>query len=148
MYDYAAIYAFLSEEVGVDTACLKHDTSLQDDLGVAGDDFDELVGDYAERFGVDISGYRWYFHHDAEGSGPADLFFKQPSYERIAVTPTLLLESANAGRWMLEYPQHRGPRRRIHQSLLSCLFILVILMLFPWAVMRAIDVFSWFIHRG
>lgn len=148
MNDYADIYAFLAEELGVDTACLKPDTNLENDLGVEGDHFDELVGQFAERFGLDISGYRWYFHHDAEGVDPADLFFTQPQYERIAVTPTLLLESANAGRWAVEYPQHRAPRRGIHRSLISCLFILLILMLFPWAVMKVIELFFKLVHQG
>jgi hypothetical protein len=95
-----------------------------------------------------MSGYRWYFHHDAEGTDPADLFFRQPSYDRIAVTPRLLLESATAGRWLVEYPPHRAPRRGFHLSLLSCLFMILILALFPWAAMKLINLFFRFAHRG
>ena len=148
MYEFAGIFAFLGEELGVDQAHLTPDTSLHDDLGVGGDEFDELVGDFAERFRVDMSGYRWYFHHDAKGTDPADLFFRQPSYDRIAVTPRLLLESANAGRWVVAYPSHRAPRRGLHLSILSCVFMMLILMLFPWTVMRLINLFFKIVHSG
>ena len=121
---------------------------MLDDLGVDGDEFDELMGGFAERFGVDMSGYRWYFHHHADGADPADLFFRPQQYDLIAVTPRLLLESANAGRWPIEYPPHRVPRRGFHLTALSCLFLMLILMLFPWAAMRLIDLFFKLVHRG
>ncbi len=42
-------------------------TTLQSDIGVYGDDMGELLAAYAERFGVDIAGYLWYFHTGEEG---------------------------------------------------------------------------------
>jgi hypothetical protein len=42
MYDYADIYTFLAQELGLDQAQLAPDVSLRDDLGVDGDDFFEL----------------------------------------------------------------------------------------------------------
>jgi Protein of unknown function (DUF1493) len=148
MYDYADVHRFLGQELGTDEAQLRPNTSVLDDLGVDGDAFDELMGAFAERFGVDMAGYRWYFHHHSEAADPADLFFRPQSYDQIAVTPTLLLESANAGRWLVEYPPHRAPRRGFHLSLLSCLLMMLILWLFPWVGMKLIGLFFWLVHRG
>jgi hypothetical protein len=42
---------------------------------------------------------------------PERLFF-WPPHNPIAVTQKMLLEAANAGKWPLEYPVHKGPPRR------------------------------------
>ena len=148
MYDYADIYAFLAQELGLDPAQLTPDVSLWDDLGVDGDDFFELEEAYAKRFNVDISGYRWYFHHRDEGFlfAPERLFFRPP-YNPIAVTPKMLLEAANAGKWSLEYPAHKGPPRRF--DILAVIAILVcIIGLVPPAVMRVITFFGRLFGNG
>jgi|ERR1035438_318780 hypothetical protein len=150
MYSYADVHRFLGKELGVDEAQLAPDISLLDDLGVDGDQFDKLMGEFAQQFGVDLSGYLWYFHHgdEDEGLDPADLFFRQPSYDQIAVTPRLLLESANARRWLVEYPPHRPPRRGYHRTAISCLFLMLFLMLFPWAMMKLIHLFFRLVHHA
>ncbi len=112
--------------------------SLRDDLGVDGDDFFELEDAFKQRFNVDMSGYCWYFHHRDEGFlfAPERLFFRPP-YNRIAVTPRMLLGVANAGRWSLDYPAHDGPPRRF--DILAVIAILVCVVgLAPPAVMRVI----------
>ncbi|QHJ06953.1 DUF1493 family protein [Hymenobacter busanensis] len=86
------------------------------DVGVAGDDFHELMEKYAEAFSVDMSGYLWYFHTDEEGGG-LDIggSILQPPYERvkrIPVTPAMLADFANKGAWDLDYPPHRVPKWR------------------------------------
>lgn len=128
MYTYANVYAFLAEQLRVDAAELTPDISLRDDLGVEGDDFFELEKAFSQRFGVDMS-ERWYFHHRDEGFlfTPSRLFFRPP-YSPIPVTPKLLLECANAGRWILEYPPHKGPPRR-YDVLATVLFICPICLL-------------------
>lgn len=37
------------------------------ELGIVGDDFHELIEQYAKQFHVDMTGYLWYFHADGEG---------------------------------------------------------------------------------
>ena len=108
------IYDFLSEEVGVIKAEIRSDTDLHAELRVDGDDFFELAETFQERFSVEMSSYRWYFHHGEEGWSLGGLFFRAPQdrVARIPVTPQLLLESANSGRWMLEYPEHTIPPER------------------------------------
>jgi hypothetical protein len=114
MCTYDDVYEFLIEELKVKREQLTPDVSLRDRLGVEGDDFFEFEEAYARRFSVDMSAYRWYFHHGEEGFSIGGLLFKPPydRVDRIPVTPTLLLESANAGRWPLEYPPHELPAVR------------------------------------
>lgn len=101
-----------------------------EDLGVEGDDFFELEHAFAEHFKVDMSSYRWYFHHAEEGiAGLGALFFPPPNQRvrHIPVTINLLLESANAGRWALTYPAHQLPARRY--DLVINLFVLIVCIL-------------------
>jgi hypothetical protein len=115
MYEYEDIYGFLVKRLGVKRAKLHEEIHVSDELGCDGDDFSELMDAYAKRFAVDISAYLWYFHQGEEISMSLGAsIFPPPNFrvERIPVTPRLLLESANAGRWLVEYPVHRMPRRR------------------------------------
>jgi hypothetical protein len=104
---------------------------------------------FAQRFSVDMSAYRWYFHHHDEGwlTTPAGLFFRRPT-NRIAVTPRMLLESANAGRWLVEYPPHKGPPRTVHLVAVGFVFLILILGLFPLATMRLFTLVSKLVHHG
>ena len=116
MYSFDDVSAFLVKRLRVDPSELTPFTSLRKDLGVEGDDFFELEEAFAEKFRVDMSGYRWYFHHGEEGTwlSIGRLFFPAP-YDRVVeipVTPQLLLDSANAGKWIVQYPDHELPRRR------------------------------------
>jgi acyl carrier protein len=134
VFTYDDVYVFLSEQLGVKREALTPGTSLLDDLGVDADDFSELADAFAHRFNVDISGYRWYFHRGEEGLNIAWVLFKPPNRRvaRIRVTPKLLLESANAGKWVLEYPAHKlSPRRwdRILSLGVLCLIVLFALYL-------------------
>jgi acyl carrier protein len=149
MYDYADIYQFLAQKLGVDEATLTPDDSLFDDLGVDGDDFFELEQAFARRFAVDMSDYRWHFHHNSEGwlTSPGVLFFQRP-YDRIAVTPRLLVESANAGKWLVEYPPHKGPLHRFHLVAVSFVLLILLLWVFPATIMQLIKLFGRLVHTG
>jgi hypothetical protein len=114
-------------------------TVVQSDLGVYGDDLDELLWAYADRFGVDMAGYLWYFHNCEEGSNFGALFFAPP-YKRvrgIPITVGTLHRFAVLRRWALDYPPHDVPRSRpdirINQgcALLGLLFVL-------WALLGAL----------
>lgn len=86
-------------------------TTLQGDLGVAGDDLDDLLIAWAGRFGADLSGYLPYFHTGEEGMNPAAWFFPPPylRVEHIPITVGMLREYAERGRWALAYPAHDPP---------------------------------------
>lgn len=129
------VYAFLTEELRLRGEELAPDTDLHGDLDVDGDDFDLLAEAYAKRFGVDMSGYRWYFHHGEELTFNLGAFFFRPLNKRvksIPVTPKMLLEYANKGMWSLEYPPHNLPKRR-YDEIINVIFwlgSLVILVVF------------------
>lgn len=93
---------------------LTEHTTLEGDLGVYGDDLDELLEEYAERFHVDLSTYRWYFHTREEGWNLGGIFFRSPDRRvpRIPITVAMLRDFASAGVWSVDYPAHELPRRR------------------------------------
>ena len=137
MYSQEQIDSFIKEKTGIDK--LKPGDDLLNDQGVCGDDFHELIDEYAKIFNVDMTGYLWYFHAGEEGgwNSIGGSFFKPP-YERvihIPVTPALLLESANKGRWDIQYPPHKLPKRRWDIIINQVLFVVVI----AWALYSCLE---------
>jgi acyl carrier protein len=115
MYELSDIVAFLVAEAGVNPKDVTPDSQLVEDLGIDGDDFFDLIDQFSRRFAVEMSAYRWYFHHNEEGVNfGAALFDDRPSsyVGRIPVTPKILLQSANAGKWVIPYPPHELPTHR------------------------------------
>jgi hypothetical protein len=111
-YSEENILSFLTDLVGHEKITLQ--TDILFDLGVIGDDFHEMIEKYQKTFNVDMTTYLWYFHSDEEGQSIGGGFFKAP-YERvkrIPVTPKMLLDFANKGKWTIEYPEHTLPKRR------------------------------------
>lgn len=132
------IYDFLSEEVGVAKDKISPETDLYADQRVDGDDFFEFAETFGSKFSVDMSSYRWYFHHGEEGWSPGGLFFRAPQdlVERIPKTPRLLLESANNGRWMLQYPEHYIPPKRHDLTINAVIVAFVILALVVYVIIK------------
>lgn len=112
MYTQEEINELIRAKTGVDDVQPSDD--LRYDLGVWGDDLHELLAEYANTFSVDMSGYLWYFHTEEEGQNFGGGFFKPPNerVKHIPITPALLLDMANKGRWDMIYPEHRLPKRR------------------------------------
>ena len=131
MYSQEQVNIFIKEKTGVDK--LKPNDDLLNDQRVCGDDFHELIDEYAKVFKVDMTSYLWYFHADEEGgwNSIGGTFFKPP-YERvihIPVTPALLLDIANKGRWDVQYPPHKLPKRRWDIFVNQVLFVSVVVWL-------------------
>ncbi len=133
MYNQQQIDDFIKEKTGIDE--LQPTDDLLNNQGVGGDDFHELIEHYAKAFNVDMTTYLWYFHADEEGQNIGGVFFKPP-YERvehIPVTPALLLEMANKGRWDVQYPTYKLPKYRWDIIITQILFALVfIFILYYW----------------
>ena len=114
---------------------LKNITSDTDifENGVGGDDFHELIEDFAKTYSVDMTNYLWYFHADEEGGRMSigGFFFDQPykKVQRIPVTPLLLTEFANKGKWEIEYQKHQISKKRYDLLINTILFIAVIVWL-------------------
>ncbi|MES9964047.1 MAG: DUF1493 family protein, partial [Candidatus Sedimenticola sp. 20ELBAFRAG] len=99
--DIEIICEFITKSEGISTAKVQMDSDMSDELGIDGDDFSELMEKFEKEFGVNMEKYRWYFHHGEEGWSLGGLFFKPPyaRVQRIAVTPMLLLQAAEAKEW-------------------------------------------------
>ena len=107
------IIQFVSEFTG--SSKIGPETDIYDDLGCVGDDFFELMEIYSNQFSVDMSEFLWYFHSAEEGLPGIGQEFFDPPYarvERIPVTPAMLTEFANSGKWHIEYPPHHIPKIR------------------------------------
>ncbi|WP_106746310.1 DUF1493 family protein [Yoonia maritima] len=78
--------------------------------GIEGDDANELIDDFAKRFDVDMGGFLYYFHYVGdEPPGhrrvlPIDRHGQV--YPFIPVSLDILTASAEAGKWILAYPDH------------------------------------------
>lgn len=93
---------------------IRDDSDLSLDLGIEGDDWDDLLLEFQRKFAVNLDGFVWYFHHGEEGFYPLWLFVPPPNrrVKHIAVTPQVLLASARLGRWAIAYPPHVIPEGR------------------------------------
>lgn len=86
---------------------------------------------------MDISSCLWYFHCGEEGSwnNIGGTFFKSPDerVKHIAVTPDMLSEFAKIGKWNIDYPDHKLPKRR-YDILINQLLILafIIFLIYKW----------------
>ncbi len=132
MYHIEDILNFLDEEAACSNPQPASD--LVHDLGIWGDDFHGTISAFAERFSVDMSNYLWYFHTFEEGFNfPGGLVCKPPNdrVKRIPVTPKMLLDFANAGKWDMTYPPHELPRYR-WDRLINWIFWLSIIMVGIW----------------
>jgi hypothetical protein len=114
-YTLEDIIDIIAQMSGCDISEIKPDSDISNDLGCWGDDFHELMYEYSKKFKVDMSSFLWYFHTEEEGSNIIGGSFFKPPNERvkhIAVTPNVLLDCANSGKWNVVYPRHTLPKRR------------------------------------
>ena len=129
MQDINSILKFVSYKTGCDNVAL--DSDIEEDLGCSADDFHELIADYAKIFKVDMSSYLWYFHTVEEGgiSSIGGSFFKPPynKVSRIPITPAMLLDFAQKGKWNLIYPPHEIPKKR-YDLLINLIIILLFIV--------------------
>jgi hypothetical protein len=127
------IIQFLKEETYEDS--ITSETDVFNECGVDGDDCDELLFKYSEKYLVDMSDFLWYFHYQEEGSinfKLGSLFFKNPHQrvKTIPITPKMLTDFANSKIWKIDYPEHKLPKYRydmiINYIVLSIIFIWLI----------------------
>lgn len=118
--------------------CPPGDADVFGQLGIEGDDAFEFIEAFANRFSVDMSGYRWYFHHAEEGVNTGSLFFRSPDQrvERIAITPDILGEAIRTKRWPLQYPTHKVPSVRWDTRLNQAIVVVPLFLLALWAWRR------------
>ena len=118
---------------------IKPDSDIFQDVGLNGDDFHEMIEEYAKKYSVDMKSYLWYFHADEEGQSIGGSFSAPPykRVKRIPVTPLMLKEFADKGKWDIIYPEHTLPKRRydlIINSIIvySAIIALIIYFIHKW----------------
>ncbi len=114
-------------------------TNLQTDTdllqqGIYGDDLDDLLERYANKYKVDMSGYLWYFHNKGEGWSLGDMLSTpmNKQVKRIPVTPGMLFDFAQTGKWNIKYPEHQLSEQKpdgIVKTFFILLFILIVLLI-------------------
>ncbi|PWV56382.1 DUF1493 family protein [Chitinophaga sp. S165] len=124
MYELSQILHFVKDQTGADE--IFENSDINQDLGCDGDDFDELINKFSTEFNVDLSTYLWYFHSAEEGNNIGGAIFPPPNerVKHIPVTPLMLLEFAQKGKWDLKYPEHQIPKRRY--DLITNLIIIIV----------------------
>ena len=100
---------FLCEQWRVRPERLTPSTRLLHDLGIDGDDAEEILLDFIERFHVDFSSFHFtdYFGSEA-GAGGRWLVRKFRGGDALHFAPLTvqdLLDAANRGRW-IEHEKH------------------------------------------
>lgn len=135
-YTTDIIIEFLKEWSGRDK--IKPYTDIFGDIGIVGDDFEEMIEKYAKTFSVDMKSYLWYFHTNEEGQSIGGQFFTPPfdSVKRIPLTPAMLADFANKGKWDIQYPDHKLPKQRydlLVNKLMLGLFLTVVII---WLIIK------------
>ena len=135
MAEVSEIIEFLKQKTGADS--ISENSDIGSDLGVDGDDYDELILEFSERYNVDVSSCLWYFHFSEEGSWNSigRQFFKSPDerVKHIPVTPVMLSNFTKSGKWNLDYPEHNIPKKRYDILVNQVLVIgLILYLLWRW----------------
>ncbi len=115
------VIQLVAEEVGETSNRIKLNSTLFRDLGVDGDDADELFLAFAKEFQVDLSGLDLSRHFGSEGFDPVMPFFLLAlwlrdlivgdSYQErmdkrfIPIYISDLVEAAEAGKWVKRVPE-------------------------------------------
>ncbi|WP_316806229.1 DUF1493 family protein [Pedobacter agri] len=130
-YSQNHILNYVVRELGCSKDEVNLNSDLVKDLGCDGDDWDEFLTAFAKEFHVDMQSYLWYFHAKEEGMSLGGGVFRPPNerVKRIVITPTLLLQAANDGKWPVIYPEHKIPRKRYDLFINQFLLVLFILVL-------------------
>jgi hypothetical protein len=130
--DIAEILNFVAIESGTKIEKVHPNINISDELGIVGDDFHELIEAYSNKYPVNMGEYLWYFHSEDEGVNFWSFIFKPPwtKVKRIPVTPKMLLNFANKGKWQVIYPEHKVPTNRNDITYSNCLWLVLIIGLF------------------
>jgi len=93
---------------------LNSNSDIFNQLGISGDDCDDFLVKYSEKYQVDMSDFLWYFHHEEEASSIFGFLFKPPNkrVQRIPITPKMLAKFSNSKKWNIDYPEHKLPKYR------------------------------------
>ena len=103
------IVALVSRTSGVPADRIRPETRLAEDLGVDGDDADELLDAYARRFGVDLAAFEFSRYFGEEPNLMAFAHWVRDLWRGDArptrpLTIAMLAAAAERGRWVEDGP--------------------------------------------
>ena len=110
--------------------------------GMSGDDWHEFILRFAEKYNVNMDGYRWYYHGDEEGLfNPGGWLYPPPQYQvkRIPLSVSDLVRVATKAKWDLEYPSEAVDLRRRDMIVNRAIFYFVLAVLILILISRYID---------
>lgn len=98
------VKAFLGEQIGVSPGMLTSETRLEHDLGITGDDAEEVMEAFMDRFQVDMSEFEFNRHFGPEwGCNPAVWLWCRVFTSRLIQTEPItvddLVEAAMQKKW-------------------------------------------------
>jgi len=101
----AAIKRFIHEFTGVAEKRIVNNTSLQKDLGIEGDDADDFMQTYAQKFNVDLESFKFTDYFSVEGGfNPISYLFVRifnPAHlKKQTITLADLVNAARKGKWI------------------------------------------------
>jgi hypothetical protein len=134
------IRKFLEDFSGIYPEDLEID--IHSEMGLVGDDFHEMIEKYSNDYHVDMSNYIWYFHAEDEAGFSFGEFSFDPPYKkvkRIPITPNMLVEFIEKGKWDVRYPKHKLETRRYDLLINSIILIIFIGCLLIWGISKLIN---------
>lgn len=131
---------------GVDQTKIGRNTRLGEDLGIYGDDGDDILGALEEAFEMDWTGIDAGVIFGNEGFGPPPLWLLRNNcdlFEQQTLTIDQLVEGLKAGRWLHPTPMiPLSGRRRLGvyfgsalvTMLLGGVLFMIVVLLIGWVV--------------
>jgi hypothetical protein len=127
---------FVATRLGAKVAEISAQTCLVGDLKLLAPDLDELIEDFAERYGVDCSSYLWYHHTSPDGCNP--VWSLIPPWwsraQRVPLRVSDLAASAVHGKWQIVYPMQAIRRQPDYGTWVgaACLLSILVVGLLRW----------------
>ncbi|MBB4081101.1 hypothetical protein GGR28_003748 [Lewinella aquimaris] len=96
---------------------------------MSGDDWHDFIIEFAQRYNVDMDGYKWYYHVDEEGLfNPGGWLYPPPQNQvkRIPLSVADLARIATKAVWDLDYPSEAVDLRRCDMIINRTIFYFVL----------------------
>ncbi|MBX9941599.1 MAG: DUF1493 family protein [Candidatus Obscuribacterales bacterium] len=113
---YAQIVDFVCREIGVSKIDLKPNTRLYHDLGIDGDDAENIMASFAQEFQVDLSEYDHNLHFGPEQGFCLPIWFswllagklnKRGQFKKVPITILDLEKAAETKVWPIMQHKNR-----------------------------------------
>ena len=96
---FEEVRLFVASEIDERPERVKLSSDLEADLGVTGDDAEDLIQALAQRYRIDLTAMEFDKHFGPEGACLCLLFFLHADFGHYPVTFEHLARVAKAGRW-------------------------------------------------